>query len=247
MKPIKYIIFLLLLTLGMASCNDDGYSLGKYWVDIVTVNDKDSGQHDFTLDNGSQLNVAATSTHYKAKYKRAIINYTILGDIEHNKDTTDYYIKLNRVYDVLTKDPIYINPDDEHKQDSIGNDPVKIHSIWIGGGYLNIYYGANVGGEISHLINLVSSTPIDEVNQADVIKLEFRHNKNNDPERYAAKSYVSFDLEPFKKGANETIQFEISVKEFGSDTPVIYTKEYKISGTGNDVGGGKTPAIEIPE
>lgn len=246
MKPIKHIFFLLILALGVSSCNDDGYSLDKFIVDIVTVNDEESGLPDFTLDNGSGLSVAATSTNYKAKYKRAIINYTPLGEIDSNKDTLDYYIKLNRVYDVLTKDPIYINPEDEQKQDSIGHDPVKIHSIWIGGGYMNMYYGVNVGGVATHYINLVSAEPIDPNNLPDVVKLEFRHNKNDDPENYGAKNYVSFDLAPYRKSAGGTIKFEISVKEFGSETPKTYNLEYEYSGNGSR-GNGQSPAIDTPE
>lgn len=249
MKTNKYIFIILLLVLGITSCSDDdGYSLGKYWRDIVTVNDKNEGEvHDFTLDNGSKLSVVATSTNYKPKYKRAIVNYTILGDIENSgKDITDYYIKLNRVYDVLTKDVIYIAPDDKQKQDSIGYDPVKIYSIWEGGDYLNIYYGVNVGGAATHYINLVSAGPIGENNSnSNVVQLEFRHNKNNDPENYGAKNYVSFDLQPFKKADSGTVTFEISVKEFGSDEPQKYTVEYKYSGTASKQ-DNQSPDIEIP-
>lgn len=245
MKPIKLIFVCLVLMLGITSCDDDGYSLGKFWVDIVTVNDEGS-LNDFTLDNGSQLNVVATSTNYRPKYKRAIVNYTIVGDIEDNKkDTADYYIRLNRIQDILTKEPIYIDPQDEHRQDSIGYDPVKIYSIWEGGGYLNIHYGVNLGDGVTHYINLVSAEPINTGEQKSVVKLEFRHNKNNDAERYGAKDYVSFDLKPFRKEASGTIKFEISVKEFGNDEPKIYNVEYKYSDNGSD-SKGQSPAIETP-
>lgn len=239
---------MLLVMLGITSCSDDdGYSLGKYWMDIVTVNDKNEGEiYDFTLDDGSKLSVVATSTNYKPKYKRAIVNYTILGDIENpKKDTTDYYVKLNRVYDVLTKDVIYIAPDDKQKQDSIGYDPVKIHSIWEGGDYLNIYYGVNVGGTATHYINLVSASPITENENSDVVQLEFRHNKNDDPENYGANNYVSFDLKPYKKSGSGMIKFEISVKEFGSDEPKKYTVEYNYSDAGNKQ-SGQRQKIEVP-
>ncbi len=245
MNIIRYILLASVLILGMVSCDDDSYSLDKFWMDIATVNDS-SDSYDFTLDNGSQLSVAATSTSYKPKYKRVIINYTILGDVEGTGEgTTNHYVKLNRIYDVLTKEPIYIAPDDQNKQDSIGNDPVKIYSIWEGGDYLNIYYGVNVGGGATHYINLVSAEPLNEAVNSDVVKLEFRHNKNDDPEHYGAKNYVSFDLKPFRKDNSGTVNFEISVKEFGSDEAKIYKIEYKYSDE-EGASGSSSPDIEEP-
>ncbi|MDU1890022.1 MAG: NigD-like protein [Dysgonomonas sp.] len=224
LKLSSVIVLCSIFILSFTSCSDDDdYSLDKYWESIVTVNKIGDNTYDFTLDNGEKLWVAAPAgLSLKPDYKRAIINYTILSD-----ETGEYahWIRLNAFYDVLTKKPIYIAEDDEAKQDSIGNDPVKIHSIWEGGGYLNIHFGYNAGGRNAHMLNLISADP--ELSAGDeVVKLEFRHNQKNDPQDYSRRGYVSFDLEPYRIEGRDKVIFEISVKEFSGETKV-YTIEYK--------------------
>ncbi|MBK5719512.1 NigD-like N-terminal domain-containing protein [Dysgonomonas sp. Marseille-P4677] len=223
-KLFSALTLFAVLTVGLASClDDDGYSLGKSWRSLVTVNKIDDKTYDFTLDNGAKLWVAAPiGLNLKPKYDRAIIDYTILSDKQGNYD---HYIKLNDFYDVLTKDVIYISPDDEVKQDSIGHDPIKVRSIWEGGGYLNINFEYNMGEVSQHMVNLVSDASDLAVND-EIVSLEFRHNKNDDPERYKAQGYVSFDLAPYKIEGRDKVKFKINVKDFDGETKV-YDIEYK--------------------
>lgn len=216
-----------ILTLGFNSCSDDdGYSLDKYWVNIATINKIGDNTYDFTLDNGKKLWVAAPiGLNLNLKYDRAIINYTILSD---EKDGYDHYVRLNRFYEVLTKKPIYIANDDEVKQDSIGNNFIKVHSMWEGGGYINIHFGYNAGGAKAHMLNLLSDKDDLGLND-EVVKLEFRHNQKDDPEYYPADGYVSFDLSPYKIAGKDKITFEISWTDFG-DEKKTKTIEYKLTG-----------------
>lgn len=225
MKLFSALILSSVLTLGFSSClDDDGYSLGNYWEDIVTVKKIDDNTYSFVRDNGDKLWVAApVGLNLKPKYDRAIINYTILSDA---KDGYDHYIRLNDYYDVLTKGVIYIAPDDQVKQDSIGYDPIKVYSVWEGGGYLNINFGYNTGEKEPHMINMVSAEPDLSVDK-DVVKLEFRHNINGDePSRYPVKGYVSFDLTPYKIAGRDKVTFEITSKDFGGETKT-FKIEYK--------------------
>jgi len=225
-KGIKLFTILILfsvLVLGFASCNDDGYSLDKYWRSVVTVNKIGDNTYDFTLDNGKKLWVAApVGLNLNPKYDRAIINYTILSD---KQGEYDHYIKLNAFTNVLTKDVIYVASGDQVKQDSIGCDPVKIHSVWEGGGYLNIYFGFNSDGVSDHMLNLVSAEP-DLSKEDDVVKLEFRHNKSDDQERYPTTGYVSFDLSPYKINGRSKVTFVLVWKDFDGETKT-YEIEYK--------------------
>ena len=185
MKRFKYLALIFVFTLGLVSCDDnDGYSLDKQWLSMATVNDLggDAGSYYLTLDDGTKLHIAAPLNPYKPKTKRVWANYTLLGELDGDYD---YAVKLNGIQSILTKDPIYIDPDDQEKQDSIGSDPVKVISMKEGGGYLNVKFGYNAGGDKSHFISLVSAEP-DLGTGQDVIKLEFRHNQNGDPERYPA-------------------------------------------------------------
>lgn len=232
-KLFSALFFCSVLSLVFASCDDDGYSLDKYWESMVTVNKIGDNTYDFTLDDGKKLWIAApVGLNLKPKYDRAIINYTILSD---EFEGYDHAVKLNGIYDVLTKGVIYISPDNKAEQDSIGYDPIKVHGIWEGGDYLNIFFGINTGGTISHMLNLVSAEPDKSVNE-DIVKLEFRHNKMTDPELYPANGYVSFSLAPYKIAGREKITIEINWTDYSGDKKTK-TIEYKYDGAGNQTNG----------
>ncbi|MFT4222762.1 NigD-like protein [Dysgonomonas sp.] len=226
-QSILFLMISSLLALGFVSCADDGYSLDKYWRSIATINKIGDNTYDFTLDNGEKLWIAApVGLNLNPKNKRAIINYTILSDTQNGYD---HYVRLNGLSEVLTKDIIYIAPDDEIKQDSIGRNPVKVYSVWEGGDYLNIFFGFNIGGVESHMINLVSSEPNISKDE-DIVKLEFRHNQKSDPEHYPSKSYVSFSLAPYKVAGRDEVMIELIWKDFSGETKT-YKIEYKYDKT----------------
>lgn len=223
--------FCLISVLGFTSCNDDKYSIDQYWVSLTTVNKIGNNTYDFTLDNGQRLWIAAPAgLSIKPKYDRAIINYTLLSDQFEGYDHT---IRLNAIYDVLTKDVIYIAPDNKAEQDSIGHDPISVRSMWEGGGYLNISFGYNTSGTISHMLNLVSDESDKAVNK-ETVKLAFRHNKMADPELYPANGYISFSLAPYRDTKREKITLEISWKDYNGVTKTK-TIEYKYKDESNKV------------
>jgi len=226
-KLFSVLILSSILALGFYSCSDDdGYSLDKYWVNIATINKIGDNTYDFTLDNGKKLWVAAPiGLNLNPKYDRTIINYTLLSG---ERDGYDHYIKLNRIYEILTKKPVYIAFDNQEEQDSIGNDFIKVHSMWEGGGYLNIHFGYNIGGGKTHMLNLLSDKEDLGIND-DVVKLEFRHNKNGDRDDYGYNGYVSFDLSPYKMEGKDKVTFEISWTDF-KDQMKTKTIEYDLSG-----------------
>lgn len=229
-------IAFLVVTIALVSCNDNNsYSLDKSWISIVSVNKLSNNTYDFTLDNGKKLWIATPSTgNLNPKYERAIINYTLLSD---KVNGYDHYIRLNGYHDVLTKGVIYADPNNKNTQDSIGNHPIKVYAVWEGGGYLNIRFGYDAGGISKHMLNLVAAQPDLSVNDTSV-KLEFRHNKNGDIERYPAAGYVSFDLTPYKIAGRDKVSFEIKAKDFdGNDK--VYTVEYDYNSSGS-----KAPVIQ---
>ncbi|PXV58119.1 NigD-like protein [Dysgonomonas alginatilytica] len=226
MKTIRYsLIFLvgLLTTFAFSSCtNDDGYSLDKYMVEIATVNSIDStaGTYYLTLDNGETLWPVSSAPHFVPKSnQRVLVNFTLLSD---KIGEYDHYARINQIQNILTKNVVDLTSENEKE---IGNDPIKLLSLWTGDNYLNIRFGYNTGGEISHSINLVRNK-LDEapISKDGAIILEFRHNKNGDPERYGVNSYVAFDLRPFKAENKDSIKFIIKVLDFGNAT-----KEYPIT------------------
>jgi hypothetical protein len=206
MKPLKFLLFFTVLSLVLTSCFDDeGYSLDKFWVDIATVDNAEGDEAFFLeLDDSTLLWTAASAIpYYKPKDgQRVIANYTILAD-KTKTGMYDYDVKLNDVYEVLTKGIFQITP---QKQDSIGNDSVQINDIWVGSKYLNVefvYQGYNA----IHYINLVSDA---SKSYADgKVHLEFRHNNRDDFAMYNYWGLVSFDISSLQDNLKDSVQLVI--------------------------------------
>lgn len=200
-RLLKISLVLGLLVAGFSGCNDDdGYSLDKFWISYGVIESSDDDYvRDYTirLDNGSRLLLSANLVPgWPVKNgQRVIANYTILGDSPRLDGTKDYYVRLNMLYDVLSKDVVkqsFINEDTETREDSIGNDPIDVAEAWFGGGYLNITFEILHGGA-THFINLVQD---DTRISGDSVFLTLRHNAYGDPQAYRGFGYVSFNLVP---------------------------------------------------
>jgi len=173
------------------SCNDDdGYSLGKFWVGLATVENPGQNSNFYLrLDNNDLLWIAATNNYsYRPKTgQRILADYTILND-QPETSGYDHDVKLNDAYNILTKDIYTVN---QSTQDSIGYDPIGIRDMWIGSDFLNIrffYRGYNQ----RHMISLVSDTA--KIYDDNKIHLEIRHNAHNDATNYTFTSMASFNL-----------------------------------------------------
>lgn len=198
--------------------DDDGYSLGKFWIEIVTVV-PDGNTYYLRRDDGTTLWPAATNIpYYRPKEEiRVMANYTILGD-SVDKDF-DYYVKVNRIDEILTKD---IAEDKGAANDSIyGKDPVEIADIWAGDDYLNIYFKTYYRGNVKHFINLIPS-------EDEEAMLEFRHNAYGELSGYKQGGLVAFDLSTLDSLNIETpgdsTTLTVKVKTFDGDK--IYKVKY---------------------
>ena len=75
---LSTVTLVLFVAIGFQSCDDDdGYSLGDFWVDIATVEtDDNSSAYWFILDDGTTLWPAASDIQYLPKQgQRIILNY----------------------------------------------------------------------------------------------------------------------------------------------------------------------------
>jgi len=210
MKAFKYLILsTIIFSTPLASCSDDDGFVDVLWTDIVSVKNLDNDDFSFMTDNGKLLYIEnSEKIGYKPKNKRALINYIIINEATEKES---YNIKLNWAREITTKDIIAIKPAQE---DSIGNDPVEIVSIWEGGDYININFRYATNGTIAHMINLVS--PEDKITiKNDTIDLEFRHNAYNDQPHYKVSGVGSFDLTPIKEivANKETITLRVKTNE----------------------------------
>lgn len=215
MNKLNLIILCVISCLLFTSCNDDGYSLGEFRVEMATATSLDESAFYLTLDSGEKLWISAPLHVRAPKTERVFINYTLLSD---EFSGYDHAIKLNGMSEILTKDIAYADPLDQQVQDSIGNDPIDIISLWSGGEFINAKVAYNFGEVNRHMLNIISAQEIESIDISNPIKLEFRHNKYDDPERYKVGSYACFSIKPFiekAKAANLTeLNFEISSTDY---------------------------------
>ena len=231
----KIILTSILLFLIFNACDDDdGYSLSKRWETIATAYPVSGNSYYLMFDNGEKIGVAASNVTYLPKANQRIyLNFTYLSD---STNGFDHLVKVNWLAEILTKEVIDLTFEN---QDSIGNDPVKIHSLWIGDDYLNIYFGYNYGKQSTHYINLVNNTiPDPYPSEGGEIYLEFRHNKNDDPEWYGKNGYAAFDLRKYKEEAitkgKDSLKFVIGVLDFGEEYKT-YSITYKLNNNTTDI------------
>lgn len=211
MKMLRSILLVLgiaLVSLTLPSClkDDNSYSLGDMWIAIATVVPQNDNSYYLRLDDGKKLWPAASNyPNYEPKAdQRAFINFTILSD---STQGFAHYIKVNAIHNILTK-PIAENKGTENDS-TYGIDPVSIPSkedIWVGDGYLNVYFMTSWGGVKAHFINLI---------QTDAAKnpyeLEFRHNAYDDPKVTVGSSRVAFNLSSLPDTKGETVDLKIKV------------------------------------
>lgn len=238
MKHVRNYLLLAcvaLMAVFLPSClddDDDSYSLDDMWVAVATVVPQGADSYYLRLDNGETMWPAASNyPNYQPKAdQRAYVNFTILGDsTQSNLGGFTYYIKVNAIHDILTK-PIAKN--EGAANDSIyGVDPVSIpneSSIWVGDGYLNVYFVTNWGGQKAHFINLLQTDA-----EQDPYALEFRHNAFDDPAYNAGSGRVAFNLSSLPDTKGETVELKVKVKTYEGDRTftVKYNSDGKVAET----------------
>jgi hypothetical protein len=223
---MKQLFIGILLLFLVISCNDDVNSNENNRIDIATVeNPTLSTTFNFRLDDGSLMytNTAGLLNYKPIDGQRIIANYSFIETNSAASSTIKNNVKLNDVYEILTKGIFKIKP---AQQDSIGNDQIEIKNIWIGSDYLNVEF-VYLGYNKNHFINLVSD---DSKTYTDnKVHLEFRHNANSDYPSNSNWGMASFDLRLLKANHNPTdsVKLIIHTKEYASTVDKTYPLTYK--------------------
>ena len=210
------IIFLIITTLTFSSCNDDGYSLDKFWLEFGTIEKTGDNEYQILLDKGPVLfpsvsNVPARSLENNA---RVFADFTILQDANPGSDV-DHYVKVNGLQELLTK-PIV--PYKEAISDSLGMDPIELPEYWIANDFITFRFFYGGGGSITHMVNL---TKHEEKTADGKVLLEFRHNAYNDPENTSRNGYVSFPLKETFSEVTDSVELRIQYKAFDQKEKTI--------------------------
>ena len=199
----------LMLVLSLPSClDDDGYSLDKAELGIVTVKPKGNDAYYLQLDDNTTLWPVNISKPQVSKEHRALVYFTRLSD---SIPGYSHAVQLLRMDSVLTK---AIAPDLGAENDSIyGTDPVRMHEnsvwskggVWIEDGYLNINFITYFGGYKKHYLNLIPKT-----DYTNPYAFEFRHHAFDDPKTTEQEGLVAFKLDGLPSTNGETVKLQLT-------------------------------------
>lgn len=143
----------------------------------------------FRLDNNRLLIPNDSYDKNIEQGKRVIINYTpIKGDT----------VKVNQVLSVL------LGSVADKESEVLQKDLVKIQSIWVSGGYLNMIFEAEYHSK-THKIELYRNK------SNSLSDLYFTYSREDDPPGYAKKMYTSFMLSALYKDNPPTKDFTINI------------------------------------
>lgn len=179
------ILTLLLLAL---SCEKEPARLDDMYLEFATVVNKDSGIQ-FRLDNNRFLIPNDSYADNVESGERIIISYTpIKGDT----------IKVNQV------SKIFLGTVEDNQTEEINQNPVKIQSIWVSGGYLNMIFEVEYHSK-AHKIRLERNKSISPSD------LHLNYSREDDPPGYSKKTYVSFSLSALYKDNPPTKDFTVNI------------------------------------
>lgn len=216
---MKRILFGLLavLSITLNSClDDDGYSLGDYWVGFGMLK-VESDKYVIVLDNGDVLEPVSwnQTPGYDNDFtdgSRVLVNFTTLSDnSDGTGDPTRYLVKINNIQSILMKGILEIT---EENAESIGNDPIIVQDYWLTDSLLNFklkYWGYNH----THFLNLVQDST-DLVAEEGILKLELRHNANDDDTPISYTAFVSFSLNSLREEGKDSVKVRVSSTDYNN-------------------------------
>lgn len=163
--------------LFVSGCDKKPERMDDYLVEFATLL-KEGSSIRFQLDNG-QLLIPESNDKIKGEDRqRVILNYTPLED---NR------IKVNQV------SPIYTGAIEKGYPERYSNDPVKVQSVWVGGGYLNLIIEVEYF-ERPHTLTLLRDR------ETTGIDLYLSHSRGSNLPGYPQVMYASFLLNTLRSG-----------------------------------------------
>lgn len=187
------------LSFVLSSCSDDEKYVYVYSPRTASVSMGVARDGNIVTDKGNTLVVDESSVgHDLTDGERVFVNCNILD----REDENTYLVRINKYYQLLTKDIIQASETDDEE---LGDDPVQVKDAWFGGGYLNMRLGLeyNPSSNTSHLVNVVYD---DVKSTADTIFLTLRHNAFADTvHTRVGTATASFNMEDIMDGKDSKV------------------------------------------
>ena len=233
-KMKKLSVFILLIVV-FASCKNE--PVEPVYRSIATVINPD-GVRDYIFISDKGNRMKPTNATQILKDRQRIVADFYIVDEKSDESNYDYDIQYVSLYSILTKEIFDVTPE---TQDSIGNDPVGIHQMWIGNDFLNIEFFFYAQDK-KHAVNLVSDA--NKTYDDDKVHLEFRHNANRDFPSRTTWELVSFDLRSLQEDAvGDSVNIVIHTDEYGASETKKREFTYKFNSTENNL----EPTIALQE
>jgi hypothetical protein len=205
-----------ILTLSFSSCKNDDKNEARY-ISYATITD--GANKVIVTDNESITLYVEQNSGVVAEWKdgkRLVVDCTVLRKLDNATTGKVYYVKVNQVYDVLTKYPVmqsFLNT--KERDDSIGHDSINLHEIWFANAYLNMNFGIYRSDPgIKHFINLVvddsKSTPND-------VYAELRHKAYSDLRSVYSLGNISFNVSGLVVSPKTSVRIHLSRKTYSGE------------------------------
>jgi hypothetical protein len=220
MRKINFVGVILMLFVLFACDKDEKSFSTNIWVSLATVKQiNNSTPVLLQLDNGLLVWPVNNSNDFNTSDgQRVLISYNILSDSAQNNPKRE--IRLNTISNVQIKQVAALTT---ANKDSIGNDPLGISNIWIGGGYLNVSFYI-YGNKTAHLVSLAYNTTIPPSNDGKV-HLELHQNAFGDTSTGLNTGVISFDIKSFVQNRISPVEIIIEVKNYAG-TVITYPFTY---------------------
>lgn len=205
MKKDSILISIICILLAggiLTSCEDDGYSLDKFYVSVVTVKPEGGNQYYLQLDNGQTLYpISGNPIDKEVKQMRAIANYTIVGD---SMLGYSHAVIPHLLIPILTKAPTVLNA---ATADSLGHAPIRLLNYGIADDYLHIHFAIPAAYGSVHFLNLAKNDTVGKDNY-----YELTHNAFNIPGPLR-EGIVAFDLREIKSSQTSPYEFTLKAQD----------------------------------
>lgn len=229
MKSIfKTIALVVVLTPLFMSCEpkeESKYENG-YYISVATMAESEDGKIYFQFDDAKTLYpVNLQNAPDSVMGKRSWFQHRVYKEA-YSEEGYDLTSDLLNFYPTV-KINDYVEVADEDQNNTYGNDPIGVDRIWVSGDYLNVAYNFYAKDTDKHAFTLVrkmyEAKPDDKA-----IKLEFRHDDQEDALLKGWFTVCSFDISELLPAAGAKQAFEFTYKY--STTEPSRTIKFELEG-----------------
>ena len=198
---------------SLFSCSDDiSKDTVSTFASVFTNNDG-TAQY-FLLDDNQTLFVVKSDTDYKPVNPRVYIQYKKLSD--DYAGFSEGIQLLNYIYDIPTKELMYVPESDVAMQDYVGHNAVDLVSAVAKGNFVTLRFKYKMSGNKAQAFFLLEDS--ESIDPSKPINLSFRHNVLDDLENYMSTDvYMCFNIEKYLKYMNELV-FDIAWLDYEGNT-----------------------------